>query len=92
MLQVGRQFLQKLYSEVFQKLASNGVIRKEVPEAPENTHKDVQALLETATSLGMETDMDSEEYSNVEEGLPTESLDGWEEALEYREALHSSMQ
>ena len=59
---------------------------------PQNVQEYVQALLETATSLGIETDMDSEEYANVEAGLPTESLDGWEGALgeEYQEALHCS--
>ena len=49
-------------------------------------------MLETASSLEIDTDMDSEEYANVEAGLPTESLDGWEEAPveEYRESLPSS--
>ena len=62
----------------------------------EDSCEDVQAELcelnGTASSLGMSVDMDVEEYVVAESGVPTESIEGWEEALvqEYRETLQGS--
>ena len=50
--------------------------------------EELQSMMDTAATLGMETGVTSDDYVNFEDGIQTESLEGWEEDLleEFRAA------
>ena len=50
--------------------------------------EELQSMMDTAAALGMETGVTFDDYVNFEDGIQTESLEGWEEDLleEFRAA------
>ena len=47
-----------------------------------HAQEELQSLIDTANTLGMEGGANSEGYANCESGVQTENLDGWEDLLE----------
>ena len=48
---------------------------------PELAKEELQSMMDTAATLGMEAGVTSDDYFNFEDGIQTESLEGWEEDL-----------
>ena len=65
-------------------------VEQEDSHFQEIAEEELQSMMDTAATLGMGTGVTSDDYINFEDGIQTESLEGWEEDLleEFRAAYN----